>query len=207
MRKYTSLPYIEKPVANGNFGPQSDRKPIKGITIHTTDGTLAGTLAWFNNPKSQASSTYVVDINGQIYAMLEEYFVPYTNGNYASNQECITIENVDNGNPNAARDERQIQANIKLVRDIALFYNLPIDRNTIKGHREIPPYTHPQCPGSMPLDRIAQEAAQSPTTSINYKAIVDESKRYVYGYNTEGTVTQRMAKIIEIYKKYGVTKA
>src|SRR4051812_39123277 len=101
-RAYTTLPFIEKPVAQGNFGT-SGRLPIDTIVWHTAQGTLPGTLSWFNNPASQVSSNYILDTNGQLYAMLEEFYVPYTNGNYNSNQRSITIEVIDNGDPNTAR--------------------------------------------------------------------------------------------------------
>jgi N-acetyl-anhydromuramyl-L-alanine amidase AmpD len=156
-RKYTGLPYIEKPVANGNFGP-TGRLPIKNVVLHTAQGTLNGTLAWFNNPASSVSSNYVIDTNGQIYAMLEEYYVPYTNGNYQSNQQSITIEVIDNGNPNGPRSDEMYKGLVALVKDVCQYYGLPIDRNTIKGHREVS-NSHPQCPGNLDLDRVAREAA------------------------------------------------
>ena len=73
-RRFTSLPFIEKPVASGNFSA-SGRRPIKNVVWHTTDGTLAGTLAWFNNSAAGVSSTYVIATNGQLYGLLEEYYV------------------------------------------------------------------------------------------------------------------------------------
>lgn len=35
---------------------------------------------------------------------------------------------------------------------------------------------------------------------------VEESKAYVFGYQTHGTVTQRMAKVIEAFKRNGISK-
>lgn len=47
----------------------------------------------------------------------------------------------------------------------------------------------------------------SPVVSdATWAKIAKESKEWVFGYKTHGTVTQRMAKAIEIYKRNGVTK-
>jgi len=44
-----------------------------------------------------------------------------------------------------------------------------------------------------------------PTKPVEYKAIVEESRRFVFGFQKEGTVTERMAKTINVYKKYGIS--
>lgn len=159
-RKYTSLPYIERPVANGNFA-STGRLPIKRIVIHTADGYLNGTLAWFNNPKSKVSSNYIIHTNGQIYAMLEEYYVPFTNGNLTSNRESITIEMIDDREPDAQKTNQAYKSVSELVFDICKYYNLPINRTTVKGHNEVSS-SHPFCPGNTDLDRIVREAQPKP---------------------------------------------
>jgi N-acetyl-anhydromuramyl-L-alanine amidase AmpD len=179
-RKYTSLPFSEKPVATGNFGT-TGRLPIDTIVWHTAQGTLAGTLSWFNNKASGVSSNYLMDKNGQLYAMLEEYYVPYTNGIYNSNQRSITIEVVDDGNPQAPRSDALYQATAALTRELCTFYGLPIDRAHVKGHREVS-NTHPQCPGNLDLDRIVREAQpQSDTIPVDKKTferLVTKATKY-----------------------------
>lgn len=49
----------------------------------------------------------------------------------------------------------------------------------------------------------------TPTTTVSPDSLAkaaQESRAYVFGFQTMGTVTERMTKIIEIYKKYGITK-
>lgn len=189
-RVYTSLPYTEKPVAAGNFGTDG-RLPIDLIVFHTADGTLPGTLAWFNNPASQVSSNYVLDINGQLYAMLEEYYVPYTNGDLTANRRSITIEVIDNRQPNGSRTDAMYKTAAALTRDICKFYNLPITRATVKGHREVSS-SHPQCPGSLDLDRIVREA--QPMTGDSPVAKLKELGSIVFG---SGTSWQKYVKLKE----------
>lgn len=205
-RKYTSLPWTEKPVADGNFSA-TGRLPIDTVVWHTAAGTLPGTLGWFNNPASKVSSNYVMDNDGSLYAMLEEYYVPFTNGDWNSNQRSITIETIDDGNPfGIVRTDALYKAAAALTKDICQYYAIPLDRNHVKGHREVS-NSHPECPGNLDLDRIVREAQGAPAQPTNWDAIAKESRPFVFGYQTQGTVTQRMAKIIAIYKKYGITSA
>ncbi len=43
-------------------------------------------------------------------------------------------------------------------------------------------------------------------SDTTWAKIAKESKEFVFGYKTHGTVTQRMSKVIEAYKRNGVTK-
>jgi hypothetical protein len=165
-REYTSLPYIEKPVAFGNFYPIR-WLPIETVVWHTAEGTLSNTLAWFNNPRAGVSSNYVMDKNGALYAMLKEYFVPYANGNWNSNQRSVTIEVIDDGNPySIVRTDALYKAAGALTRDICQFYGIPIERAHVKGHSEVSS-SHSLCPGNLDLDRIVREANGQIETNID----------------------------------------
>jgi len=202
------MPYTELPVADGNF--DTSRKPIKGIVLHTTVGCWPGAAARFRTPNQQASSNYLVNLDGSLIFFLEEYYTPYTNGNYASNQETITIEHEDCGNYNGPRTPALYETSKRLVADVCKFYGIPCDRSRIRKHSEVS-LTGTACPDSLDVERIVREAAallnggESPAQP-NYTQASKESAKYVYGYQTQGTLTQRMAKIIEVFKKYKVPK-
>lgn len=152
-RKYTTLPYIEDPVATGNF--DGNRLPITGIILHTTVGTLAAAKARFNNPTSHVSAHYIVDTDGTLHALLEEFYVAYQAGNYPVNQRTIGIEHVDNGDYNGVRPDSLYTESAKLVADICKFYDIPCDRTRIQKHSEV----HATgCPDALDVDRIVREA-------------------------------------------------
>lgn len=173
-RRETTLSHIEYPVAVGNY--DTSRKPIKNVVLHTTVGTFESAAGSFNSPGRQASSTYIIKLDGQIVLMLEEYYTPYTNGNYASNQQSITIEHVDNGNYNGPRTPQLYEASARLVADICKYYDLPINRTTIRKHSEVT-LSSTACPDSLDVDRIVRDAANiasggvtpSPSTSDLYR--------------------------------------
>lgn len=193
-RKYTSLSYIENPVATGNF--DGNRLPITKIIIHTTDGTLAGTLAWFNNPQSHVSAHYVIDTDGTIHALLEEYYIAYQAGNYAVNQCSIGIEHVDLGKPNDPRPDSLYTSSAKLVADICKFYNIPIDSEHVLPHRAI---TATACPDSLDVERIIRQAKALETPQTLLQSPTDQT--IVHTLSDGDMEWQRARSLIEDRKK------
>lgn len=147
---------IEKPVAKGSW--DSSRAKIDRIVLHTMDGTLAGTAAWFANPNraSLTSAHYGIGLNGTIYHFTDETNTAYANGNYAANQRSITIEHEDKGERNHPRTNALYAASAKLVADICRYYAIPCDTTHIKPHNF---YSSTSCPGNLDVDRIIREAA------------------------------------------------
>ncbi len=152
-RVATSLPYTELPVSPGNF--DSSRSPIDRVIIHTMVGTWQGAAQRFNDPTARVSAHYGVKYDGGLIHWLEEYFTGYHAGNYSMNQRSIGIEHEDLGKPNDPRPDVLYTMSSKLVRDICLFYNIPIDRQHILKHSEV---INTQCPDALDIDRIVREA-------------------------------------------------
>lgn len=171
MRKFTSLPYTEFEVADGNF--DEERLPIDTIVIHTTVGTLAGAIATFGNKKAGTSAHYIVDLDGKLYAGLEEYWTAYHAGNLAVNRRSIGIEHVDNGKYTEPRTDALYETSSKLVADLCREYNIPCDRQHIRKHNEI---VATGCPHNLDIDRIVRQASQllTPAPAVDYKKLYEE---------------------------------
>jgi hypothetical protein len=150
----TTLPSTELEIATGNY--DETRKPIDRIIIHTMVGTWQAAAARFDNPASKVSAHYGVKLDGSLIHWLEETFTAYHSGNYAMNQRSIGIEHEDGGNYNGVRPDALYTESAKLVRDICLFYNIPIDRTHILKHSEI---IATGCPDALDIDRIVREAS------------------------------------------------
>lgn len=138
--------------------------PNTWIVDHTTVGTLAAALARFKSPTGGASATYVIDVNGAIYQTVRETDGPWTNGTmqgYGSNLDSITIEHVDNGNFDGARDPRQIEASAQLHADIHHRRGIPLIHRKagggVLGHRECTGAST-RCPDALPIDKIIARA-------------------------------------------------
>lgn len=179
-RTYTTLPYIELPVAIGNF--DSNRVPIDRIIIHTMVGTWQAAAARFNNPVSKVSAHYGIKYTGEIIAWLEEYNVGYHAGDYAVNQRSIGIEHEDMGNYNSPRPDALYSGSARLVADICKFYAIPCDRQHILGHREVHATA---CPDALDIDRIVRQAVSlmglSETDQLKAKiAQLEKEKEALY---------------------------
>lgn len=196
------MPYTELVVATGNF--DTSRAKVDRIVIHTMVGTVNGAAARFAGKGNQVSAHYGVGYDGKLYHWLEETFTAYHAGNYPMNQRSIGIEHEDMGNYNSPRPDALYETSAKLVADICKYYNIPIAREYIIKHSDV---IATGCPDSLDIDRIiarAQQIANPTPTTTNWQAIVQESRKYVFGYQTQGTVTQRMAQVVAIFKKYGI---
>lgn len=151
-RKYTPIPYTEYPVSEGNF--DTTRKPIDLVVLHHTATTYAKAIAHFGSSTAKASAHYIVSNNGNLAAMLEEYYTAYHAGQYAVNQRSIGIETEwyeGMGDRSTALYEK-VSA---LVADICNFYAIPIDTDHIKPHKT---FTATQCPGTLDIPRIIDRA-------------------------------------------------
>lgn len=81
----------------------------RALVLHITDGSFLSTKRWFIDPRSYASSHYVVDRNGDWWQFVDEKDASWTNGKVVNptwkninlkvnpNLETITVEVVNSG--------------------------------------------------------------------------------------------------------------
>jgi hypothetical protein len=68
---YPSAVFIQ--ASTGNYRTGRNGTKVTNITIHTTQGSYAGTISWFKNPQATVSSHYVVrSSDGQVTQMVHE---------------------------------------------------------------------------------------------------------------------------------------
>ena len=152
-RTYTSLPYTEYSVEEGHY--DTTRGTIGYIVLHSSASTKQGLINTFAGGSRMVSAHYGIDLEGGIMAFLEEYNTSYANGNYAANQQSITIEHVDNAVP--TRSDKQYETSAKLVADICKFYGWTIDTKHVKLHSEI---VATACPNGLDRERILKRARE-----------------------------------------------
>jgi hypothetical protein len=161
MRTEAAIPHDTQNVVriwNGQSGNcDSSRATINTIVLHTMDGFLNGTTAWFSNPTVNQAAHYGIGQDGKIILWVPENMTAYHSGKYSVNQCAIGIETEDLNKPDEIRPDALYESAIKLVADICKAYNIPADKDHIKKHNEIVS-TH--CPGSLDVDRIIKGASQ-----------------------------------------------
>ena len=137
--------------------------------VHTTAGTLSGTLAWFADPASATSAHFVLGLDGTLVSVVDEEdtarhagrvlrpTAPFVVPGVDPNEVTIGIEFVDDRDPHGVhRTDAQYTAGAELLWALALRWTIPLDRDHVVGHREI--YAAKTCPGNVDIDRLLREA-------------------------------------------------
>lgn len=125
------------PASSSNYTAVSYNRGITYVVIHTAEGSYWGTISWFQNPSAGASAHYVVSKTGQVAQMVKNKDIAWHAGNWNYNVHSIGIEHEGFTYQNGWTDA-QYQASAKLTRWICLTYGIPMDRQHIIGHNEVP---------------------------------------------------------------------
>jgi hypothetical protein len=110
------------PCANGSYGSGK----MQGLVEHTMVGDLPGTVAWFNNPKAQASAHFGVAEDGAIHQ-----FGPIGKGwcawaQAAGNLAWYSCEFADGGSTQNPLTQAQIIAGAQLLEVLSRFAGFPL---------------------------------------------------------------------------------
>jgi photosystem II stability/assembly factor-like uncharacterized protein len=118
--------------------------PIDMVVIHTTEGSYAGTLQWFRNPRSHATAHYVIrSSDGDVTQMVREKDEAWHSGNGDVNDRSIGIEHEAWTNVCRWLTDAMYRSSAQLSAYLAIKYLIPIDRKHFIGHNEVPDPNHP----------------------------------------------------------------
>ncbi|WP_194925473.1 N-acetylmuramoyl-L-alanine amidase [Catenulispora pinisilvae] len=126
----------------GNYDPANRpaQSQIRYIAIHDTEGSYAGSIAEFQNPAVYASAHYIVrSSDGQVTQTVPTQDIAWDSGNWSIYQHSVSIEHEGWAIHGASwYTESEYETTADLVRYLAARYNIPLDRQHIFGHDEIP---------------------------------------------------------------------
>jgi photosystem II stability/assembly factor-like uncharacterized protein len=118
--------------------------PINMVVIHVTEGSYAGTLSWFRNPRSHATAHYVIrSSDGDVTQMVREKDEAWHAGNGDVNDRSIGIEQEAFTNVCSWLTDAMYRSSAQLSAYLAIKYLVPIDRKHFIGHNEVPDPNHP----------------------------------------------------------------
>ncbi len=126
------------PAHASNYRRSGPRR-IDRIVIHTIEGSEAGAISWFRNPRANVSAHYIVSHAGRVTRMLNDEDVGWHCRSW--NGRAIGIENEGYAHRNTWTDT-QLRTLAQLVRALCDRHNIPKDRAHIVGHVEVPGNTH-----------------------------------------------------------------
>lgn len=122
---------------------------VRQIVIHDVEGTLAGAKAVFKDPERWASAHYIVDATGNVTQMVETKNEAFHAGNKTVNMHSIGVEHEGyaiKGGSNWYK-ESQYDTTAELVKYLADKYKVPLTREHIIGHDEVPGVADPLAAG------------------------------------------------------------
>lgn len=119
------------------------RYPVDRVIIHAAQGTLNGTIAWFQKAgrKPATAAHYVIGEAGEIVQMVpDEKKCLHAGSTIQSgwNDRSLGIEHagwVDDGKP---PPEAMLRASAKVTAILCRKFGIPMDREHIIGHVEVP---------------------------------------------------------------------
>jgi N-acetyl-anhydromuramyl-L-alanine amidase AmpD len=111
---------------------------IRFIVIHVSEGSFDGTVAWLRDPRAHASANFVVSRDGKVQELVPLHDIAWHAGNWAVNQRSIGIENVGFTDDPSGFTSAEYRSAAKLAAVVARRSLIPIDRQHIIGHNQVP---------------------------------------------------------------------
>ena len=115
---------------------------VRLVVVHETEGSFAGTIRWFRNPRAHAAANYVVGRNGEIAHMVPDDEVAWHAGNGWVNAHSIGIEHEGYSRIDGVVTDAEYRASAQLVAVLLRRYHLPADRGHVIGHSQVPDPFH-----------------------------------------------------------------
>ncbi|MEU6318620.1 N-acetylmuramoyl-L-alanine amidase [Streptomyces sp. NPDC047009] len=133
---------------NHDLGDRPDAQSIKYIVIHDTEGQWDGVLNLIQDPTYVSWNYTVRSTDGLIAQHVKAKDVAWHAGNWYVNAKSIGIEHEGFlAAPDAWYTEAMYRSSARLVRYLAGKYRIPLDRQHILGHDNVPGPTTSTIPG------------------------------------------------------------
>ncbi|MHB9782517.1 GBS Bsp-like repeat-containing protein, partial [Streptococcus sp. 10F2] len=143
-----------------------NRVTIDRIVIHHNAGMSdeGARATWYIRNGNETSAHYQVTPD-KIWGVVPENEVAWHAGHYPTNQRSIGIEHLNNSlGPEWTIAEETYRNSAKLIADISLRYNIPLDRDHVIGHDEV---SATLCPGGIDIDKLLSMAKAERTQLEN----------------------------------------
>ncbi|MCC7072645.1 MAG: N-acetylmuramoyl-L-alanine amidase [Deltaproteobacteria bacterium] len=130
------------PARSGHWHSGRSRA-LDRVVIHTTEGSYDGAISWFrsaDNPYSTSAHYVIRSSDGEITQMVREADTAYHARDW--NSRAIGIEHEAISSNPAWFTEEMYRSSARLVRDICDRWGIPMDRQHIVGHVEVPGNDH-----------------------------------------------------------------
>ncbi|MEV5875300.1 N-acetylmuramoyl-L-alanine amidase [Streptomyces sp. NPDC052101] len=133
---------------NHDLGDRPVSQRIKYIVIHDTEGTWDGVLNLVQDPTYVSWNYTIRSTDGLIAQHVKAKDVAWHAGNWDINARSVGIEHEGFlANPDAWYTEAMYRSSARLVKYLSWTYGIPLDRQHILGHDNVPGPTASTIPG------------------------------------------------------------
>lgn len=158
-RAWWRLPGVEKPrtpgavdyaratwtaasEANWRRADRPDDYDIDRVVIHITQGGFDSAVRAFQDPGHGAAAHYIVRKDGHVTQMIRELDVAFHAGNRDYNERSVGIEHEGFVDRPQGFTAAMYGASARLTAAICARYDIPVDREHVIGHVEVPGADH-----------------------------------------------------------------
>ncbi|MEV0093194.1 N-acetylmuramoyl-L-alanine amidase [Streptomyces sp. NPDC050738] len=115
---------------------------IDRVVIHVVQGGYASALNVFRDPGHKAAAHYVVRKDGHVAQMVRELDIAYHAGNWDYNERSVGIEHEGFVDRKSSFTDAMYASSARLTARICERYDIPVDREHVIGHVEVPGTDH-----------------------------------------------------------------
>ncbi|GAA4818781.1 N-acetylmuramoyl-L-alanine amidase [Streptomyces ziwulingensis] len=166
---YATARWVAASDANWRRADRPDDFGIDMVVVHVTQGSFTGAVRAFQDPAHQAAAHYIVGQDGRVTQMIRELDVAYHAGNRSYNERSVGIEH--EGFVDRPQDftDAMYAASARLTAQICARYDIPLDREHLIGHVEVPGTDHtdpgPHWDWDRYLGLVRRAATSTPSAS------------------------------------------
>ncbi|MFE5190701.1 N-acetylmuramoyl-L-alanine amidase [Streptomyces sp. NPDC056628] len=139
---YAGARWVAASEANWRRADRPDDYGIDMVVVHVTQGSYASAVKVFQDPEHKAAAHYIVRKDGHITQMIRELDVAYHAGDRAYNERSVGIEHEGFVERPEDLTDAMYEASARLTGRICARYDIPVDREHIIGHVEVPGTDH-----------------------------------------------------------------
>ncbi|MFF3688995.1 N-acetylmuramoyl-L-alanine amidase [Streptomyces sp. NPDC002187] len=128
--------------ANWRLADRPDDYGIDRVIIHVVQGSYRSALKVFKDPGHGAATHYVVRKDGHVAQLIRELDVAFHAGNRSFNERSIGIEHEGFVDKPRGFTDAMYRSSARLTAGVCARYGIPVDREHIIGHVEVPGTDH-----------------------------------------------------------------
>ncbi|CAN5699786.1 hypothetical protein BH20ACT11_BH20ACT11_06300 [soil metagenome] len=160
--------------SNNYSNASRGRSQISRVVVHVTQGSWSSAINWFRDGRAGVSAHYTVRSNdGFIGQSVQENDIGYHAGNWTYNKTSIGIEHEGYVSQPKWFTGAMYRSSARLTAYLCRKYRIPIDRQHIVGHNEVPGATHTDPGRYWDWNRYIRLVRKY--ASPSYRQIVDSS--------------------------------